>query len=228
MAWVTKSSTETYAPPPPPCAYTRQEQWQNWWHYHWAWVLLAAAGLVVVVSVLQATVFRPRPDIRVACVTRTALPDEVLTALERELTALATDANGDGRVLVQAVPYVLNLAHVDAVTAQADLGARASLVADIGTDAFYTVFLDDPENFQKEFAALAPLDADGTVFALRWQDCPVPSSFDLGSYQTYIEDDLVTLDGAQAVQGLYLARCLPASGTVPPAEEAFWQALTQK
>lgn len=228
MAWVTKSSTETYAPPPPPRNYTRRERWQNWWHYHWAWVLLAAAGLVVAVSVLQATVFRPRPDIRVACVTRTALPDEVLAALEQELTALAADANGDGRVLVQAVPYVLDFTHVDAVTAQADLSARASLVADIGTDAFYTVLLDDPENFQKEFEALAPLDADGGTFALRWQDCPVPSGFDLGSYQTYSEDGLVTLDGAQAVQGLYLARCLPAGGTVPPAEEALWQALTQK
>ncbi len=226
MPWVTKHSTETYAPPPPPREYTRAERRQNWWHYHWAWVALGAAGLVVLGAVLHDTVFRPRADIRIACVTRTALPDEVLAALETGLAPLAADVNGDGRVVVQAVPYVLDFGRNDAFSAEADMGARASLVADISAGNFYTLLLDDPAHLQQEFDLLAPLDGGGQTFAYRWQDCPVLAALDLGRYPAYTDDGTVFLDGAQAVQGLYAARRLPAAGETPPAEAAFWQALT--
>ena len=170
MPWVTKHSDETYAPPEPPREYSKAEKRRNWWHYHWAWVLLAAAGAVMAASILYDTLLRPRPDLQVACVTRTALPDEVLAALEREMDALAPDANGDGRVTVQVIPYVLNFTG-GAFSAQADMAARASLVADIGSGAFTVVLLDDPERFQAEFEALAPLDAAPAQFAYRWQNC---------------------------------------------------------
>ena len=225
MAWVTKHSAETYAPPEPPREYTRAEKRQNWWHYHWAWVLLAAAGLVAAVTILHDTVFRPRPDIRVACVTRAALPDELLTALESELAALAEDANGDGKVLVQVVPYTLDLDRDDALSAQSDLAARASLVADIGSAAFTTVLLDDPEDFQQQFEALAPL-GDGR-YALPWQDCPVPAAFALGRCFVYSDaGEEILVDGSALVQELYLARRVPPEGGTPAAEEALWQALT--
>ncbi len=226
MPWVTKSSTETYETPPER-VYTKKEKRENWWHYHWSWVALAIVGLIVVIALLRETVFRPRPDLRVACVTKTVMPEEVLSALEIELENLAQDGNGDGRVLVEVVPYVLDFTSVDAARAEADIAARARLAADLGMFSFYTVFLDDPENFQKEYEVLTPLAENDARYCYRWQECPVLAGFDLGSYTANLDGETITLAGESAVQDLFIARRLPnpEDGT-PAAELALWQALT--
>lgn len=81
MAWVTKSSEETYTPEPAPREYTKQEKAANWWHYHKFTVLVVLIVLGIVGWLLHDMFGRVQPDLEIGYVGTQALPTETAEAL---------------------------------------------------------------------------------------------------------------------------------------------------
>lgn len=249
MPWVTKSSSETYAPAPPPRQYTRREKAQNWWHYHkWA-VLGGAAALVLLAGVAWQTVFQVRPDVRIACVVRQELPQAAAAALETALQPFAADLNGDRRVVVQLDQYILDFdpaedPMADPLESAARTAGITRLTADLSLrDGPYLVLTDAPEGLQRQLGALAYLDgtvpdpdaenfaaADWAQMALPWTACPVLAGLDLGSCEVVTpEGEPRTVRCQDLLAGLYIGRRAVFSeeqveAAVPGG--SLWQALT--
>lgn len=220
MAWVTKDSTETYnQTPEPPREYTKQEKAANWWHYHWMWVVIGIVAAVFVVWIIKDTVFRTRPDVQVAYVGKSSLPNDTVTALQDALTPFCKDENGDGKVVVQVDSYTIDFSADDSSTdAYYQMAGVTRLTAELsGSGKTYIFLLEDPEGFERETGALQYLD--GTVdddpdtanpdwheMVYRWTDCPVLTGLDLGDYSGYTLMDDLTGTNQSVLEGLYVAR----------------------
>ena len=109
MAWVTKSSQETYVNNETPREYTKTEKAGNWWHYHKWQVVAVIVALVLVASFIKETVFSTKPDYQVAFVGIQNLPDDTVSALTEALQSFGEDLNGDGQVAVLVNQYVLDM-----------------------------------------------------------------------------------------------------------------------
>ena len=198
MAWVTKSSQETYVNNETPREYTKTEKAGNWWHYHKWHVVAVIVALVLVASFIKETVFSTKPDYQVAFVGIQNLPDDTVSALTEALQSFGEDLNGDGQVSVLVNQYVLDmdkLSDTTEVDPYMQMAGLTRLSADISSrDGSFIYLLEDPALFESYTEALSYLDGtlpadtddsaslDWTRMVYRWTDCPVLTGLDLGSY----------------------------------------------
>lgn len=189
--------------PDAPVSLTKGQRAANWWHYHKGW-LLAGALLIAALADIGVSALglgAVRPDYQLAYVAAAPLDDATLTALEAALAALGEDCDGDGRVLVQAHPYVSMTAAQDSDAARYAAAAKVRLMADMEGCESYFFICDDHETLHENYGILADVDgklAEGQTepFFIPCKDCPALAELDLS--------------------GLYIAR------------RGFWQERTCK
>lgn len=195
--------------PDEPVELTPKEKRANWWHYHKWHVVLGAVLLISAVSILSRALGlgEIRPDYQLAYVGSAALPEDTAAALERALSSLGTDCNGDGRVTVRLNQYVTG--SDDLMYAYAE-GAR--LMADIDGCGSCFFLLDDPEGFQESYGVLALVDGslpekgNGGPLCLSWSDCPALDALALGGYSQSLLGQELEGDSQELLSGLFLAR----------------------
>lgn len=162
---------------------TPQQRRDNWWRYHWLHVLIGVLAVITVTGIIWQHITRAENDCGAALVTRYAVTPEEMSALKAALETAAADSNGDGRIQVAAsdiqIDYTatdLDDASIQQMTANVD-----KLHADFYTGQSGIFILDDPENFQRNHAALLYLDgteppmdaADWQNMVRPWSDSPV-------------------------------------------------------
>lgn len=214
MAWVTKSSDEQYTPEPAPREYTKQEKAQNWWHYHWIAVLVAAVVVAILVWLIHDMFFRVQPDLEIGYVGPQRLPEETVQSLQEALVPYCSDLNGDGQVVVQVNEYVLDFATSETADPYSQLAGTTQLSADLSAGgSLYLFLLADPADFQAQTQVLQytdgtlPDDAhlnDWQKMVYRWSDCPLLTGLDLGNYSNYIASAETAGSSQDLLSGLYL------------------------
>ena len=201
---------------------TRAEKRKNWWDYHKWHVVLGIIGVLFLGSMVWSFLGLGQvyPDYQIAYVGAAALPDDTVAALERALSELGEDLDGDGEVIVtlnQYVTYAASLEQEGGASSDEIMQAQASmvsLIADLDARDSFFFLLDDPDSFQQIYAVLSYPDgtlpegevpsADGTY--LSWAECPVLAGLELGSYtQTYLSVE-ITGDSQELLSHLYIAR----------------------
>lgn len=197
--------------PDEPRELTKKEKRANWWHYHRLMLLVIALAAVFVVSFVWEIVSKTEPDFQLAYVGEYSLDEETVELLEQTLTALATDRNGDGEVVVQVTSFINNEEDPMAYVTQMSLVADMS----VGQSDFY--LLADPVVFQDSYGMLTMtdgsefddgMDPEGTE-RVAFADCAGLGEIDLG-------------------QELYLCRRIPVSDDKESdrdALEEMWNAM---
>ena len=181
-------------PDEPPPERTRKEKAANWFHYHKWWIVVWAFLLFSVGSIIWNAlgIGQVRPDYVVAYVGDAALPEDCVTALERELAALGQNVNGDGKVVVELRQYVSNANQESSEDSlMYGYASDVTLIADITNGDSYFFLMEDPANFQRAYQVLAGPDGtmpedgdysiDGKVF--QWASCPALAGLELGGYE---------------------------------------------
>lgn len=152
---------------------TPQQRRDNWWRYHWLYVLAGVLAVLTAAGIAWERFFRAEYDCGAALVTRYAVTQEELSALKTALEAASEDSNSDGRVQVSVndiqIDYTatdLDDASIRQMTTNVD-----KLHADFYTGQSGVFILDDPENFQRNHAALRYLDgSEPTEDAVDWEN----------------------------------------------------------
>ena len=211
-------------PAPPPRPLTPAEKRRNWLYYNKIWLILGAALLGVMGSILWNAlgVGRVRPDYVFACVTDSALDDALLSALERELASLGADANGDGQVRAEVRQYVLPRGGDPETALYYQYAAQTLLLADLERGESYFFLLQDPQAVQRDYQILAnadggaPAEGDAAIAgkALPWAACPALTALDVDQ---------------SALESMYIARRWFAGKAAQghEAQDALWQTLTK-
>lgn len=217
---------------------TRSQKAKNWWHYR-KWYVIAGVILFLVAGSLTGNalgLFNPSPDLQVAYVGTTALPQDTLSALQALFTALSDDYNADGKVIVQINQYIRSGQTPDPETAYYQYGSEITLIGDISDCESYFFLLDDPQDFQQEYQLLAtpggncPSQADYSTAdkVIRWADCPLLSDAEMGSYTETVAGKEVTGNNQDLLRDLYLGRrCFYTDKTTDNLEacNTLWNTL---
>ncbi len=218
--------------------YTRRQRFENWFYYNKIWVFAA----VVILWILGSMVWnilgigKVKPDYTISYVGRLKLPQDCVTALETSLAQFGEDLNGDGQVIVLLNQHVVtDNSHADNMTYS--YGAQITLLADITENESHFFLLEDPITFQQDYQILslpdgsAPEDLDYTAMdkVFLWENCPVLSSLDLGSYEDAYLDRLETGENQDLLKGLYLGRRYYVGNAPEHYEdyESLWKILTE-
>ena len=220
--------------PDPPAEYTKRQKRQNWWYYH-KWHVLIAALLIVLAADLARIVLHigvTDPDVQVAYVGSTYLPDETAAALEAALSTMVPDGDGDGKTVVQLNQYIFLNEDTDA---QLTAVNATKLMIDLDQRYSYLFLLEDPSSFQEDYSVLAHLDGslpeEGDISAndccLLWTDCPVLTHLDLG---TYTDTQGENCGSQKRLSGLYIGRrgfWTEKTAANPDACQALWEVVTE-
>ena len=178
-----------------------------WWRRRWPLVLAIVVCLGLLSGVLGTMIGREEPDLQIAIVHAEALPDGVLSALERSLADRVGDLNGDGAARVIVNDYTVVF---DGSAADSDLqtAGMARLVTDVaaGDSALFAVA--DPAGFLANYGDR--VDADAAVL---WADCPGLAGLDAGTFST-VEDIYTDVDGQTLLAGLTVLPAHSANGAV--------------
>ncbi len=217
---------------------TKSQKRKNWWHYYKWYVLIGVvlAAALVHIAGNALGLFNKSPDLQIAYVGVTPLPEDTVTALEQIFSALVEDYNRDGKVIVQVNQYAGDPSTEDAEAAYYRYASEITLVGDISSCESYLFLLEDPQSFQREYQILAepdgscPGDADYSVDGkvIRWADCPLLSSADLDSYRILAAGQEITGSNQEFLSGLYLGRrCFYNEKTTDNREacDSLWQLL---
>ncbi len=203
---------------------TPAEKRKNWWHYHKWWVLVGLVLLWIVGSMLWGIlgIGKTKPDYIFAYVGGEELSQALVSDLERELAALGSDVNGDGKVKIELRQYATNRNGDAETAAYYNYAADTRLLADVTKGESYFFLVEDPEGIQRAYELFAnadgsaPEDGDWDVSekVCAWADCPVLTELELD--QT-------------AAAGLYLGRrCFYGEEAGEhTADDAFWRILTK-
>lgn len=199
--------------------YTRKQKFWNWWDYHIGWMVLALVLVIGGVFLVRDMFFRPEPDYAVGYVSRTALPDEVETALRERLQELGEDVNGDGQVLVELYTYTVGFDRESKINVDETSAAFTGMTVELTSGKIGLVLLDDPEGFQARIGALGYPDgspvpedqesfgsADWQNMVYAWEDCPVLAALDLGTFTRFLDLEETPVDGQTALSGMYIGR----------------------
>ena len=245
MAWVTKSSSESYENlKEPERVYTPAEKLANWWHYYkWA-VLIVLIVLGITGWIAYSVLSQKTPDYQVAWVASYDLPTETVTALQDRLEGYAIDRNRDGETYVQVNRYVIDFDEAEtsesadpSMAAYSRIAGMTRLSADLSEGMSYIFIIEDPENFLRATECLQYLDGttpaegakDWQNMVYRWTDCPVLTGFDLGQYENTLTGE--PEESAQLFEGVYVAR--RGAWTEEQQEEnthydGMWELLTKE
>ena len=185
---------------------------KNWWYYHKWYVILGTIGFGIVVYLIGNALgfFTKSPDLQIAYVGKTRLPQDTVTALQQAFTSLAGDFNQDGEVIIQINQYIDD----GTLTVAEAFYAEVPLIGDIANCDSYFFLTDDPQDLQRKYQIYAcpdggtPEDTDYSIEGkvIRFSDCKVLTEMDLGSYS---ETNLwQTADGSNAelLSGLFFGR----------------------
>lgn len=219
--------------PDEPLVLTPEQKRKNWWDYHKWHVVLGAVLLLAALSILAHALGlgEVKPDYQVAYVGSAALPEDTASALERELSGLGTDCNGDGRVVVQLNQYVLDGG--DAMYAYAE---QARLLADLDSRDSYFFLLEDPEGFQESYFVLRradgslPAQAEDELGCPAWADCPALLALPLGEYSETVLGQRLEGDSQELLSGLFVARrgfWADKAAEHPDECDALWDIMTK-
>ena len=170
---------------------------------------------------MWCTHWPPVPDAYVGIVAAEDLPDAALADLQRTLTALCPDADGDGQAVVELEQYTLDFRHdPQPEEMETRMGTVTRLTGSVyAAGGAYLFLLEDPEGFQRMTGALCYLDGtapapDNDYDAANWQSMAMPAA------------DTVLAGGA--CDGFYLACAAVGERAAPEqaaALDALWQAL---
>lgn len=222
--------------------YTRRERWANWWDYNLHRVIIGAIFAAFIgYCFIGQYFFTDHPDYNIAVVAPYFLPEQTVTALQRELAAFGEDLNRDGKVTVSVNVYTVSYAPDDAETesdAYLTMSGTTKLAADVQGSLSGIFLLADPAGFQEATGSLRYLDGtlpvsgsdkDWWRMVYRWGDCPVLTGLPLGDYgpdsthsasgssQTYLSDFYVAMRGAWTND----------SAAALSTSEPMWQAMTE-
>lgn len=195
---------------------SRAEKRRNWWHYY-KWYVICGVVLFGIACDLIGNalgLWHPSPDIQIAYVGETPLPQDTVAALEAAFASIGGDFNGDGKVTVKINQYASNSQNTDPEAVYYGTASEITLIGDISDCESYFFLMDDPERFQCEQQLLAcpdgscPDKADHSTDdkVLLWSDCPVLSGLELGSYSINILGENITGSNQELLSELYIGR----------------------
>lgn len=162
---------------------SKKKKWKNWWYYYKWYVICGAVLLGIVINITGNALglWKKLPDLQIAYVGKSELPPEMASSLEKEFTALISDYNNDGQIIVQINQYINGLDNSSLDSAYYGYASEITLIGDISNCDSYLFLMDDPGLFQQKFQLLAnpdgscPDDADYAIEdkVIPWSDNPV-------------------------------------------------------
>lgn len=187
---------------------------KNWWYYY-KWYVLCGTGLVMLILYLAGNalgIFHKKPDLQIAYIGETELPQDTVRALEQAFASISGDFNEDHEVTVKVHQYVSNKQNPEAV--YYEYASEIGLIGDITDCESYFFLMDNPQAFQKSFHVLAAPDGrcpDEQDFSIEdkviaWKDCPVLADMELGSYSSAILGQEISGKNQDLLSGLYIGR----------------------
>ena len=203
---------------------TRKEKIRNWLDYNWYWLAIAAVILSIAGSMLWNIlgIGKVKPDYIFAYIGQDPIPDEQAGLFEKEIAALGSDVNRDGKITAELRQYAGGSRGGSETALYYSYAADVRLLADISAGESYFFLAEDPAGVQRSYQIFAKNDgsapedndysAENKVFA--WSDCPVLTN--------------LHVDQA-AFSDLYLGRRYFTGDTAQKHEQdsAFWNILTE-
>lgn len=210
----------------------------DWLRYHWLWLVVGGIALFLLGHLIWSSVTAPKYDLQVAVIARDVFPDPVLEQLGDGLRAYTRDLNGDGKVTVHVVQYVIDFRadNAEAIDMRTQAAGVSGMLADLRACHTQVFLVEDPDAFSLSTGALRyrdgslPADEVYPVWqetCYRWLDCPnltklIFDGYDAGLYggsgrtEDWFEKLYVGSRG-------FWEDTAPA---YPEESEAFWQTLT--
>lgn len=190
---------------------------KNWWHYH-KWYVICGTIFIMIVIHLIGNAFgwlKKAPDVQIAYIGETGLPEDTVTALKDAFASFAGDYNHDGEILIQINQFINgNPNDTDADTASYRQASMISLMGDINDCESYFFLMENPDDIQKEFQVLAMPDGscpdekdfstENKVF--QWESCKLLSGLNLGTYTTTLLGQTESGSNQELLSSLYLGR----------------------
>ena len=177
--------------PDTPVELTKKQRRRNWWHYHKWHVGIGTVALLIAGNLVWHAVTQVHPDYQVAYAGAYPLSEEEAVPGESRLSALGTDCNGDGRVVVRLNQYPTGGSGDDLMYAAA---ANVKLMADLDSCESYFFLLEDPEGFQADYEILKadwfPVE-NGLFLARRefWEDRTVQYGDECGALWAALREE---------------------------------------
>lgn len=190
---------------------------KNWWYYYKWYVICGGVLFCISIHLIGNAFgwFKKTPDIQIAYIGETRLPDDTVSALENAFAYLAGDYNHDGETLVQINQFIKgspNDKDADIISYRQAL--TIALMGDINDCESYFFLMEKPEEVQKEFQVLAMPDGscpDDTDFSsedkvFQWKSCGLLSELELGNYTTTVLGQTESGSNQELLSYLYLGR----------------------
>ena len=213
---------------------------KNWWYYHKWYVIIGIILLGVAIDLAGSALglFTKSPDLQIAYIGKTQLPQDTASALQQVFTSLAADYNRDGEIIVQINQYISNTNTTDVDTAYYQYASEITLIGDISDCESYLFLMEDPQSFQREYQLLAcpdgscPDEQDYSVQdkVIIWSDCPILAEMDLGSYTEISMGQTTTGSNMELLSKLSLGRrCFYTDAVTDNLQECsdLWDMLYQ-
>lgn len=133
---------------------------KNWWYYHKWYVICGIILLVAAIDLVGNKLgwFQDAPDIQIAYIGDSPLPEETAASLEETFSSLADDYNHDGKILVKVNQFVSGASAGDMESLSYQQAAEIALIGDIDDCTSYFFLMEDPDKVQREFQVLAMSD----------------------------------------------------------------------
>lgn len=190
---------------------------KNWWYYHKWYVICGAVLAAICINLVGNALgwFKKAPDIQIAYVGETLLPEDTVAAIQKAFSALAGDYNQDGGILVEVHQFASGSPEAtDVEAASYRQASEISLIGDINDCESYFFLLEHPDDFQKSFQVLAlpdgscpdELDISTKDKVILWESCPVLSDMDLGNYTTTLLGEPTSGSNQEILCHLYIGR----------------------
>lgn len=119
--------TEEYRNP------SKAEKWRNWWYYYKWYVICGIVVLGIACNLIGNALglWHPSPDIQIAYVGETPLPQDTVTALESAFASIGGDFNGDGKVTIKINQYASNSQNTGSDAVYYGTASEITLIGDI-------------------------------------------------------------------------------------------------
>lgn len=190
---------------------------KNWWYYY-KWYVVCGGILFCITVYLIGNAFgwfQKTPDIQIAYIGETRLPEDTVSALENTFACLAEDYNHDGEILVHINQFINKKPdNGDADMLSYRQAFMVALMGDINDCESYFFLMEKPEEVQKEFQVLAmpdgscPDDVDFSIEdkVFQWKSCRLLSEPELGSYTITVLGETESGSNQELLSNLYLGR----------------------